>query len=131
MTDTMSYTGLLHVERCPSCHVPFGIPVEMERWMREHPFTNRYCPNGHTWHYTSETEATKLKRRVAALESDAQHQREQRQHAERRLVAAKGVQTKLKKRIANGVCPCCKRHFGNLHQHMTDMHPGYAKESCS
>ena len=86
--ETIVYTGILAVERCPNCAVPFGISQEMQQWMREHPFENRYCPNGHLFHYTAENEAARLKQQVAALESDNQHQREQRQHVERRLTAA-------------------------------------------
>lgn len=40
----------------------------------------------------------------------------------------KGEVTKLKKRIANGVCPCCKRSFCNLAAHMKTQHPEYTKE---
>jgi hypothetical protein len=36
--------------------------------------------------------------------------------------------TKLKQRVANGVCPCCHRSFVNLHRHMAGQHPDYTKE---
>jgi hypothetical protein len=33
--------------------------------------------------------------------------------------------TKLRKRVANGVCPCCKRKFSNVVLHMRQEHPEY------
>lgn len=52
----------------------------------------------------------------------------ERNAAQRALRATKGRLTKTKKRIANGVCPCCNRHFVNLERHMTGKHPDYTKE---
>lgn len=38
----------------------------------------------------------------------------------------KGVVTRTRNRIANGVCPCCDRSFTNLQRHMASKHPDYA-----
>lgn len=38
---------------------------------------------------------------------------------------ARGQLTKLKRRVSNGVCPCCNRSFADLHRHMTEKHPDY------
>jgi len=54
--------------------------------------------------------------------------RDERDYAQRRLRATKGVVTITKKRIARGACPCCKSTFTDLKQHMEEKHPGYAGE---
>lgn len=54
-----------------------------------------------------------------------QAHREAAQHQSR---AFKGVVTKLKKRAANGVCPCCNRTFVDLARHMAGKHPTFLAE---
>jgi len=54
-------------------------------------------------------------------------QRERAERTERRLSAQKGVTTRIKNRVANGVCPCCKRSFTDLRRHMETKHPKYAE----
>jgi hypothetical protein len=50
--------------------------------------------------------------------------------AERRSKAAyKGQLTKVRRKVANGSCPCCNRHFENLQRHMQTKHPEYVAES--
>lgn len=52
--------------------------------------------------------------------------REELSHTQRRLSAAKGVNTRTKNRISRGVCPCCNRTFQDLQRHMATKHPSYA-----
>jgi hypothetical protein len=33
--------------------------------------------------------------------------------------------TRIKKRVAAGVCPCCNRSFKDLARHMAGQHPDY------
>lgn len=35
----------------------------------------------------------------------------------------------MKNRVANGVCPCCNRHFENLERHMKGQHPDFQPEA--
>ena len=58
--------------------------------------------------------------------AEAERQAGEAKHATRRMAAAKGELTKMKKRVGNGVCPCCNRQFVNLQRHMATQHPGYA-----
>lgn len=44
--------------------------------------------------------------------------------------AQKGQNTRLKKRIAAGVCPCCNRSFANLREHMAGQHPDFTGEGA-
>lgn len=101
-----------------------------------------WCPNGHSQHFTTSTVA-KLKKELeetkAKADRDAANARKQlewannREAAERKAKvratrkasAFKGILTKTKNRIANGVCPCCNRTFQNLMGHMATQHPEY------
>jgi chemotaxis response regulator CheB len=39
--------------------------------------------------------------------------------------ATRAQLTKTKKRVANGVCPCCNRTFKQLARHMKAKHPEF------
>ena len=78
-----------------------------------------YCPNGHSLVYL-ESDVKRLQKE----KSDLQEKwfAEQRAHEETQCLF-----DKLKKRVRNGVCPCCKRTFSNLHNHIKTKHPDYPK----
>lgn len=143
----MSYEGIaLQVKvkfetiECFTCHVLFAV----ESQTRQHYLDTGdsfYCPNGHRQHYidcTIEALKSKLakserflknsKKRTEWAEQDAKNAREGEKQAKNSLRSEKGAKTKLKKRIANGVCPCCQRTFANLAKHMTGQHPDYGKQ---
>lgn len=134
-TETLLVTVVKVV--CCNCHVVFGVESEMHAALRKsHDWF--YCPNGHQQHYTGESEEARLqraletaKRREEWLERERDSARRAEQHAARRLSAAQGVVTRTKNRIKNGMCPCCNRHFENLHRHMKSLHPEYAAEAKS
>lgn len=111
---------------CGNCDITFAVP---DSWQRERLQDGKdwYCPNGHCRVYC-EPENAKLKKRLAAMESTNTHLRDQLEQAERSKAAVKGQLTKERKRTANGVCPCCKRSFQNLHRHISNQHPDYAKD---
>jgi hypothetical protein len=66
-----------------------------------------------------------LKQQLAQKDDEIKWQREHRLGAERRVIAAKGQITKLKKRAKAGTCPCCKRTFHNMAEHMKTKHPDF------
>lgn len=106
------------IEHCCSCGVAFALPARFMLVLRQ-THQSFYCPNGHSQSYTGKSEAERLKEQLQA---------EQRAHAEtidRRYVAEREA-AKLKKRIGNGVCPCCTRNFTNLQRHMKTQHPNFA-----
>lgn len=86
-----------------------------------------FCPIcGKPRAWIGETKVAKLERELAAekkrkewAEQDARNARE---------LAAKEARSKerLKKRIKNGVCPCCHRTVKQLAAHMKSKHPEYA-----
>jgi hypothetical protein len=94
-------------------------------------WTCPYCQTG--WGYGGRGENARLKREAEAARQLAQRANERaaeyRQQAEtqgRRAAAARGQVTKIKKRVANGSCPCCRQNFANLAAHMQTQHPDYA-----
>src|SRR5215472_14470508 len=111
----------LAVVQC-TCGIEYGIPEALnERLLSKRVHLNTYCPNGHQWHYTGQSDAD----RARAAEARATHADDQRRAAERQAAAWKGQATRLRNRVAAGVCPCCNRTFQNLARHMAGQHPGY------
>lgn len=124
MTATLSYerTLVLVVVGCPSCGVEYGIPDSLNKQLLVKTTSGSvFCPNGHSWHYTGKSFDQKLRDADARVLAA----RDQAAAAERRAAAARGQVTKLRNRIANGVCPCCHRTFKQLARHMASQHPDY------
>lgn len=132
------------MEACCRCSTPFAMSDDVHRVAteRKEQFTF-YCPNGHPQVYVSgETEADKLRRERDQLKQKLAEKDDQIRSAyelaneearaaalgRRKLAAAKGQITKIKKRASNGVCPCCSRHFTDLERHMHSKHPGFVSE---
>lgn len=123
---------ILVSETCCNCGVPFGLHKETYD-QRKRDGKNFHCPNGHQQHYT-ETEETKLKRELEKEKQRRQWAENSRdiaqkdaRRSERKARAYKGVTTKIKNRVKNGVCPCCNRTFQNVMRHMKTKHPRWKK----
>lgn len=130
MTQMLSHYTVLESLNC-WCGVPFAAPVELLRECRRYSNQKCYCPLGHA-NVWSKTEADRLREQLAARQAEVDRanariadQRVAIEHKDRKLIAAKGQMTKLKRRVANGVCPCCNRQFAELHRHMQTKHPEY------
>lgn len=120
------------IEVCCNCGIAFAAPRNVVNEWRQ-TGKSFCCPYGHFQSYR-ESENTRLKkqlenakRRTEWAESDAKNTRQANDHLRNRVRAEKGAKTKLKKRIANGVCPCCQRSFTNLKRHMDTQHKKYGK----
>lgn len=119
---------------CCECGVPFGVPDSLKTILLRDKRAF-YCPNGHAQGFYGDNEVDKLKkeleqekkRRLWAEEAKAAAYKGE-QKAVRRAVAYRGVITKNKKRVGNGICPCCNRTFQNLMNHMKSKHPKYKDE---
>lgn len=132
----LTITDKLIVTDCAQCGVVFAITEEF-RERRRADGKSLYCPNGHTLTY-GKSEADKLREQLQERERRITFLRDMRAGADRRadaaersLRATKGVVTKMKKRAAAGVCPCCNRHFAELERHMATKHPDYAEDGAS
>ncbi len=88
------------------------------------------CGKGQSFHGKSDIEKLEatlvtVKDQRDTARKNLNQQREKTRHKTRQLAAQKGVTTRIKNRIGNGVCPCCKRTFTNLARHMKGQHPDY------
>lgn len=90
-----------------------------------------YCPNGHPRVFI-DPEVSKLKKENQSLknralwaEQDSHRHYEELAAVKKEKAVIKGQLTKTRKRIANGVCPCCRRTFQNVSSHMTSKHPDF------
>lgn len=108
---------------CPECGVRFGVPVGFTENRRKDK-RSFYCPNGHSMSYTESVEE-KLRRERNRLKQDQarleQELADARAETERKEKAVK----RLKKRASAGTCPCCKRTFKNMAEHMKHQHPEF------
>lgn len=122
----ITLTETLQVTSC-WCGVNLAIPDSLYREAHDSGHAV-YCPLGHTFVYGNtwkkRAEEEEEKRRRA--EQRARASRELLEAEERSHAATRGHLTRTKKRVANGVCPCCNRSFVNLRRHMDCKHPEYA-----
>lgn len=132
---TLTYSTTLDVISCGTCAIPFAIPASLLRHLRESG-DSFWCPNGHKVSY-HETEADRLRAKLEReqrqrqwAETRARAARDQADAAERSRAAYKGQVTKIRKRVGNGVCPCCNRSFANLGRHMAGQHPGFGEQDA-
>lgn len=132
-TIEMNVTVGLEVKNCPVCFIFYAVPKElMVRKNKENG--SWYCPNGHSLVFTK-SELQQTREKLAQAQSDADYWKNrkaevdrQNEILQRQNSAKKGQITKIKNRVANGVCPCCNRSFVNLHRHMKNQHPDFQKE---
>lgn len=131
MSATVTALVSIETTTCATCGVEFGMPSPLLRARREGR-ASIYCPSGHRGIFDGPTEAEilreQLKRRDAELARAAEREdglRRQRQTLEHRLYGTQGALTKVKKRVGNGVCPCCDRSFVKLAAHMKTKHPDF------
>lgn len=111
----------LELVTCYSCAVQFGLPSDFDHNRRNDKST-WYCPNGHAQSYTGRP----VRERLTEAERKNLLLRQQLDQAEADA-ARKGRQlASLKKRVKNGVCPCCQRHFMNVQRHISKKHPEFA-----
>ncbi len=96
---------------CCSCGVQFAVPEDLKKNLKQ---THRefYCPNGHNQWYSGETEAEKLQKELRRKEQELSD-----------VVMEKLKIQKDFMRLKKGTCPCCKRSFQNLKNHIKHKHP--------
>ncbi len=116
------------------CGMTFAVPNWWEKNRRD-DHTWWYCPNGHSQHFYAKSDAEiaqaerdkAIRQRDRALNNAAQNrQRWKREEGTSR--ALRGHVTRVKRRVMNGVCPCCKRCFQDWARHMKSKHPNYLNE---
>lgn len=138
MTYTIVQIQLTHMT-CDheGCGITFAVP---ETWRAERRDDHKtfYCPNGHSrWFPTGTSDLEKANKRAEEAEqrvrwanNRADRIAMERDAVEYRRRAMKGQVTKLRNRIANGVCPVqgCRRPFANVKAHIETQHPDWAHD---
>ena len=120
-----TYTGTMTVLTCCVCGVAHGLPTNYAS-ARRNDHQSWHCPNGHKQYFFGKSDAELQRERADRAEARAIRMQDERDTAERRRRAEKAAKTKIKNRVAKGVCPCCNRTFQNLADHMKSKHPDYA-----
>lgn len=137
MVRTLEATTELVVTSC-WCGVALAIPGGLFKEAKRRGQAI-YCPLGHTFVYgkTVEDEAKELraqvenqKKIISDWASDYGQLHEKKERVQKQLASTRGVLTRTRNRIKNGVCPCCNRSFTDLHRHMANKHPDFATEDA-
>ncbi len=129
MARTYTETVTLQEDTCAACGITFAAP---QHWFRSKQSTGDafYCPNGHRLSFTKRTE-TILQEQLSTEQERYRQLELQLTSTKDQLQATKRELTSHKKRIANGVCPCCNRSFAQsqLQRHLKTKHPEYSQTS--
>jgi hypothetical protein len=119
------------------CGLAFAVP---SHWLnaRREDRTGFYCPAGHPLRYVEKTRAdllaeelSRVRQQLAEAHDTAREADAARVAAERQAATARGQVTRLNRRAAAGVCPCCNRTFQALAKHMATKHPAFRGEEPS
>ena len=121
---TIEFTAIT----CFRCACVFGIEKAMNDRLGDTHETF-YCPNGHAQRYGGESTTEKLRKQLVARQAELDQARAYAADSQRQAEKARHTAAALKKRIGNGVCPCCSRSFTNLRQHMATKHPEHASHA--
>jgi hypothetical protein len=123
------------VVACANCSMSFAVMRSFadERRADHETF---YCPQGHRNYYPGKSDVEKLREELARARENTQYYArrtdelyDEKKAVERKYAAQKGQVTRIKNRVAKGVCPCCNRTFTNLATHMERQHPDFAQTS--
>jgi len=129
----MSFLGTMEVLvtlakfTCGQCGGTYAISEKYrkEKWEKNGNWNCPYCQCN--WGYFGKTQLEKANERTERAEREANTQRALKHDALNSVRSHKAAKTRLKNRIKNGVCPCCKRTFTNVSRHMKCKHPDYSK----
>lgn len=123
--DEILSVKMVSAGECCVCGVLIMMPQNRYRVCMENGSSEHfYCCNGHRQHFTT-SEVSRLKEKVNDLDNQITWKNRKLEQEQRRSSAYKGHVTRIKNRIAKGICPCCKRQFQNLARHMAHKHPDY------
>lgn len=121
MSIALNYQATVAIVTCATCGGPIALTNENQ--LRDAPGTSFFCPLGHTNVFGRSSEADRLKAELLR-EKQRREMAEATATAEaKRAQSAERAAGRLRKRVSNGVCPCCNRTFQNLARHMKTKHP--------
>lgn len=133
--EQLTYAGELTILKC-WCSIRLAVPRELKVFQDgEHDRGKEFaifCPLGHKFVPAGKSAVDVLEQRLSDAERSIDYHRNEAKRARdratlerRRTAAAKGQLTRMRNRVARGVCPDgkCHRSFTNLHDHVATMHP--------
>lgn len=125
---TVDITETVIATDCCECGFTIWMPVGfMRQRKRDHRLF--HCTScGQDQYWAQESDIERERRLRSAAVDQLNTVRQQRDHIERRRRGEKAAKTRIKNRIARGVCPCCNRTFANLAKHMAGQHPDYLQQ---
>ncbi len=119
---TLTFAGRLVVTTC-WCGIGHAIPEDLYTAASRDHKKSVYCPLGHSWVFTGETEAEKLARQLKGEQQYAESLNRRLTDEQNHSRALKGVATKLRNRAVAGACPICGEHVYQLGRHVARKHP--------
>lgn len=115
------------VIHCANCSMAFGMSANfIKRRRDDHKMF--YCPAGHNNYYNGKTEAQRLRDELTKKEASLEQERARAAQARHERDQVAKAHRKMRKRVMNGVCPCCNRSFENLRRHMETQHSDFGAE---
>lgn len=126
---------------CSQCRGDMWLPLALHETARRSEEIIFHCPYGHRQHFPKgdgETtllrrERDRLKQQLAEKDDDIKALKavvaKEREHT----LKMKSVATKVRKRNAAGLCPCCNRSFASaqMQRHIKTKHPEFKAEEVS
>ena len=133
MSELYEKAGVLIVLRC-WCGIQHAVPEALrQEQLRQHNAGKSppgiHCPLGHKHQPAGPSEAERLRCSLSAERARHDQTKAELRETEARRRAEKAAKTRLQKRVANGICPCCKRTFKDLARHMKNKHPEMVQEA--
>lgn len=127
MNETINQIETFCIVYCCDCGMAFGMTSDYKS-RRVEDGKYFYCPSGHQQHYT-ETKIQALEKQLALMRSHKEQADAREAAAQNRLNAAKALNSRIRNRIAKGICPSCNRYFKNVYGHMKSKHPTPEKKT--
>ncbi len=131
--STFTETVILESDTCGRCGGVYAI----NKAFADHARANKggyncpYCQTRWSW---TESDAERLRKQLEVRERELREAKcetlRQNQLREKEQIGREKAEKKLR-RVNNGVCPCCKRHFTNLARHMATKHLKQQNEKLS
>ncbi len=115
---------------CFKCQAPFGmLRTHYDRRVADKQ--SFWCPAcGRSQAFLGKSDVEILQDRIAAREKSIEYWRKEAEREQRSKSAIRGQLTRVKRRVAHGVCPCCKRTFKQLSAHMKTKHPDFVEAAA-
>lgn len=142
--STITHSTTLESVECCHCGMAVGLS---KTWLENahnigkflQQFWCPYCGNRQGWGESRhEKELAEAKRQAEFQQRMAKYSDDratkalaEADHFRRSRDGMKGVLVKERRRVGNGVCPCCNRTFSNLQRHMKSEHPDHAANLIS